>query len=57
VLFPTNIIYTPQVDVKRYVKIEKIPGGELSDCKVRVCYVCCLLLFFWRCLAYTFLFL
>ena len=23
-----------EVDVKRYVRIEKIPGGELSDCCV-----------------------
>ena len=23
-----------EVDVKRYVRVEKIPGGELSDCKV-----------------------
>jgi T-complex protein 1 subunit gamma len=23
-----------EVDVKRYVRIEKIPGGELGDCKV-----------------------
>ena len=23
-----------EVDVKRYVRIEKMPGGELSDCKV-----------------------
>lgn len=24
-----------EVDVKRYVRVEKIPGGELDDCKVR----------------------
>merc|ERR1712072_1504879 len=23
-----------QIDMKRYAKVEKIPGGELSDCKV-----------------------
>jgi T-complex protein 1 subunit gamma len=23
-----------EVDVKRYVRIEKIPGGELSECRV-----------------------
>jgi T-complex protein 1 subunit gamma len=25
---------TTEVDIKRYVRIEKIPGGELADCKV-----------------------
>lgn len=24
-----------EVDVKRYARVEKIPGGELDDCKVR----------------------
>lgn len=23
-----------EVDVKRYARVEKIPGGELEDCKV-----------------------
>lgn len=23
-----------EVDVKRYARVEKIPGGELADCKV-----------------------
>lgn len=26
-----------EVDVKRYARVEKIPGGEMEDCKVR-CY-------------------
>lgn len=25
---------TTEVDIKRYVRVERIPGGELSDCKV-----------------------
>lgn len=24
-----------EVDVKRYARVEKIPGGELDDCKAR----------------------
>ena len=23
-----------EVDIKRYAKVEKIPGGEISDCQV-----------------------
>lgn len=25
-----------EVDVKRYARVEKIPGGELEDCMVRL---------------------
>lgn len=27
-----------EVDIKRYAKVEKIPGGEIDDCKVRTCH-------------------
>lgn len=29
-----------EVDVKRYARVEKIPGGELEDCKVRRLQCC-----------------
>ena len=24
----------PEVDIKKYAKVEKIPGGEMSECRV-----------------------
>lgn len=29
-----------EVDVKRYARVEKIPGGEMEDCKVTVALFC-----------------
>jgi T-complex protein 1 subunit gamma len=32
--FPNNTTADVVVDLKRYAKVEKIPGGEMSDCQV-----------------------